>query len=254
MTRSAHVIGMGEVGRRVHDALVSRDWTVRPVTRDAGWNATERIDDDAVRIVAVREEGLAGVLARLDPRLAPRTILLQNGFLEPNHDDVDEYARGLIWFTSKREFFEVLQPSIFHGECARPVVEALNAAGIAAEYTDERANFLREMIVKCVWNAVVGLPLAVHEINLGAYLSGRRAELEALVAESAHAASVHYGVDVDPTLCLDRIEATTATLHWVRGSAKALAWRAGAIASFGRRHGVPTPVTDRLLLETESSS
>ena len=44
-----------------------------------------------------------------------------------------------------------------------------------------------------------------------------------------------------------KILETTKELGWVRGGAKALAWRNGAIARFGRRHGIPTPVNDRLL-------
>ena len=44
-----------------------------------------------------------------------------------------------------------------------------------------------------------------------------------------------------------KILETTVDLGWVRGGTKALAWRNGALARFGRRHGVPTPVNDRLL-------
>ena len=44
-----------------------------------------------------------------------------------------------------------------------------------------------------------------------------------------------------------RIDETIGPIGFVTGGAKALPWRNGAIAAFGRRHRVATPVTDRLL-------
>ena len=67
----AHVIGMGEVGRRLAGALEQAGWEVVPVTRQEGWDRTVDTTDPAPRIVAVREEALAAVLERLPEELAP---------------------------------------------------------------------------------------------------------------------------------------------------------------------------------------
>ena len=103
------------------------------------------------------------------------------------------------------------------------------------------------MIVKGIWNGVVGLPLAVHDVDLATYFESHAEELEELVAESAAAAGKNYDVDVDPAAALRKIRDTTTELGWVRGGKKALPWRNGAVAWFGRQYGVPTPVNDRLL-------
>ncbi|RMG47275.1 MAG: hypothetical protein D6718_03930 [Acidobacteria bacterium] len=162
-------------------------------------------------------------------------------------------TRGLIWFTSKGEFFASLRPSLFHGPLAEELVGPLAAGGLAVECVAGREAFRREMILKGIWNAVVGLPLAVHGVTLGEYLQRYEDELAALLEESAAAASAEYGVTVgagDARACLAR---TTGPIQWVRGGVKAIPWRNGAIVEMGRRHGVPTPVNERLIRAAEAS-
>jgi ketopantoate reductase len=244
----AIVVGMGNVGRSLAAALSRAGWDVVPVTRDEGWPEAGDETDPAPRIVAVREEHLADVLARFAPALRPRLVLVQNGFLEAVHGDLGPVTRGLIYFTAKNEFYKALCKSPFHGALAAGLAAALEAGGIPSKVLAERDEFLRAMIVKGVWNAVVGLPLAVHAVDLATYLDAYRDEFEALVAESVAAAGAEYGVQVSAAVTERKILETTASLGWVKGGAKALGWRNGAIAQFGRRHGVPTPVNDRLLL------
>jgi ketopantoate reductase len=243
----AFVIGMGEVGRRLAGALSDAGWDVLPVTRDRGWTEAADENDTAPRVVAVREEELGAALERLPRALLPRVVLVQNGFLEAVHGPLDSVTRGLIYFTSKGDFFEVLCASPFHGPLAAGLVAALRAGRIPCSEVAERDAYLRAMIVKGVWNVVVGLPLAVHGVDLATYLHRHRDELEALAAESTAAAGAEYGVDISGAVAVRKILETTSALGWVKGGAKALQWRNGAIARFGRRHGVPTPVNDRLL-------
>jgi len=243
----AFVIGRGEVGGRLGQALRSAGVRVIEVTRTAGWDLALDGHDVSPRIVAVREEDLQAVLDRFSPALRDRLVLVQNGFLEAVHGDLGGVTRGLVYFTSKGDFFEILCPSPFHGPLARPMTEAVARGGIPCEIPADRDAALRAMIVKGVWNAVVGLPLAVHGVDLGTYQSTKSGELDALAAESVAAAGMEYGVEVSGADTVRKIRDTTGKLGWVRGGAKALAWRNGAIARFGRRHGVPTPVNDRLL-------
>lgn len=243
----AYVIGMGEVGRRIAGTLERAGFAVQPVTRALGWDTATDPRDPSPRIVAVREESLDAVLSRFPPTLRDRLVLVQNGFLEPIHGDLGPVTRGLIYFTSKGDFFRVLCPSPFYGKQALPLAAALAEGGIPTDVIEDWSDFLGAMVVKGIWNAVVGLPLAVHGVDLKTYLRDQRGELEALVRESAAAAGAHYDVRVDAAAALRKILDTTGELGSVRGGKKALGWRNGAIAWFGRQHGVETPVNDRLL-------
>jgi len=245
--QQAQIIGMGEVGRRIEDALTRAGWTVHPVTRQEGWDRALDESDPSPRIVAVREEALEGILGRFPPTMRERLVLVQNGFLEPVSGDLGPVTRGLIYFTSKGEFYRELCPSSFHGRQALPLAAALAEGGIATRTLDDLGEFLVAMVVKGIWNAVVGLPLAVHGVDLASYLRDRRREFEELVDESARASGPEYNVRIDPAAAMRTILETTGELGWVRGGKKALPWRNGAIAWFGRKHGVETPINDRLL-------
>lgn len=244
------VIGPGEVGRRLAAALEAAGAGPRLVHRDAGWEAALDPADPAPRIVAVREEDLGAAWARFDAPLYGRLVLVQNGFLEGRigaPGELAEASRGLIWFTAKGAFFRELMPSLFFGPAAGALAGALARGGLAARLVPDAAAFRRELVLKGAWNAIVGLPLAVHGVDLATYRSAFAAELAALADESCRAASAEYGVAVDADEALARLAATTGELGSVRGGTRALPFRNGAIARFGRRHGVPTPVTDRLL-------
>jgi ketopantoate reductase len=247
MSDEAFVVGMGEVGRRLAAALERAGWTVWPVGRSEGWEAATDTSNPAPRIVAVREEDLQSVLDRLPGSVRRRAVLVQNGFLEAVHGELEPVSRGLIYFTSKKEFYRELCPSPFHGPLATSIAEALGSGGVATELIDDRGTFLKAMIVKGIWNGVVGLPLAVHGVDLATYLLEHRGELEDLADEGARACGAQYGVEVSGAAAVAKLLETTADLGHVKGGAKALAWRNGAIALFGRRHGIPTPVNDRLL-------
>lgn len=241
------IVGLGDVGRRIREALAKDGWTVQVVTRSEGWPAALDPADDATRLIAVREDDLAGVLNRFPRGLRGRLMLVQNGFLEVRLDGLGPVSRGLIYFTAKGDFFKVLAPSVFHGPLAAPIAEGLERGGIAARVEPDRGAFLRTMIVKGLWNSAVGLPPAAHQVDLGTYLDDRGDEFEALVDEGARAAGAAYGVTVAGADAARVIRESTVPLRHMRGGTTALAWRNGAIATMGRRHGVPTPVNDRLL-------
>ncbi len=243
----AFVVGTGEVGRRLATALAVAGWATIPVTRERGWEAALREDDPAPRIVAVREEDLGAVLERLTGPLRSRAVLVQSGFLEAVHGPLGPVTRGLLWLTAKEAFFSVLCKSQFHGPLAGAIAGTLGTGGIPCSVLEGRDDFLRAMIVKGAWNAVVGLPLAVHRMSLAAYLESQRDEMEALIDECARAAGAEYGVEASAAVAERKLLETTTRLGWVKGGTRALAWRNGAIARFGRRHAIPTPVNDRLL-------
>jgi ketopantoate reductase len=241
------VIGRGQVGQRLGDALAAAGWDVRYVTRTSGWEAALDADDAAPRLLCMREDDLPEAYARFPTSLRDRLVLVQNGFLEVVLGEQPLVSRGLIWFTAKGDFFEQLRDSSFYGTHAEPLAGALTRGGIPSGVHPTRDEFVAEMIVKGAWNCIVGLPPGLHELTLGEYLERERAECEALVGEATAAAGAFYGVPVAAEAALDTLLTTTRPLGRVRGGAKALAWRNGAVAIMGRRCGVPTPTHDRLL-------
>lgn len=241
------VIGAGNVGRRLGAALDAAGVPTVLVTRTTGWDTALDPGLRAPRIVAVREESLGDVLARMPATLHDRLVLVQNGFLEVVHGPLPHVTRGLVWFNAKEASFRELAPTLFHGPLAAGLAAALARGGLdVREIADPRA-FVHAMIVKGAWNAVVGLPLAVHGVDLATYLATFGPECRAILAEACAAATAEYGVAVRPDEAEDVLRRTTASIGDARGGTKALAWRNGAIVEMGRRHGVPTPVNAALI-------
>jgi hypothetical protein len=241
----AFVIGMGEVGRRLAAALQASGVEVVPVTRHAGWD--EALADDAgARIVCVGEAELAAVLARL-ATVPPRSlVLVQNGWIRPELAALRGHTRGLIWFTSKREFFRVLRPSLFAGPLAAGLARALSAGGIAAAAVEELA-FRAAEAEKMGFNCLVGLPLAVHRLTLAAYLERHAEEARSVFEEAVTVTGRALGVGVEPRWWPEFLHAAEP-LGWVTASVpKALSHRNAAVVALAQELGLAAPANARLL-------
>jgi hypothetical protein len=242
-----YIVGAGEVGRRLGRALRATGSKVIDVTRHEGWEDA-REDPIGIRLLCVREEDLSTVLDRLT-RVPERLIVcVQNGWIRPLVSHTTEVTRGLIWFTSKGDFFEVLRESPFHGPCAAELVARLTAAGIPAGSVDE-GLFAALEADKMGFNCVVGLPLAVHGATLERYLTDHYDEARALFEESVSTCAHELGTPAAPgwwrKFCI-----SARPLGWVRATAaKALEFRNGAVARLAEQHGIAVPVTERLLRE-----
>jgi ketopantoate reductase len=241
----AFVVGMGEVGRRLAAALAAGGLDVRPVTRDSGWGEALADGGGAV-IVAVREEALEEVLARTAAVPTQRLVFVQNGWIRPLLAGRPGCTRGLIWFTSKGEFFRVLRPSVLAGPLAPALARALGRGGIAAEVAAQ-GRFAAAEAEKMAFNCVVGLPLAVHRVTLAEYLAGHGEEAQEVFREAAQVTARALGVEV-PGGTWRRFLRFTRPIGWLRASApKALEFRNGAVVRLARERGIATPANARLL-------
>ncbi|MGE5236054.1 MAG: ketopantoate reductase family protein [Acidobacteriota bacterium] len=241
----AVVIGMGEVGRRISSALTAAGIPWTGVTRSAGWAEVNR-EPQPLRVVCVREEALAEVLSRLAGCDPASVVLVQNGWIRPLLAGWDGCTRGLVWFTSKGEFFRTLRPSPFSGPVAGVIAAALDRGGIPAETAADDA-FRGLDAEKMGFNCVVGLPLAIHGMSLGEYLEARREEAEALFRESVETCAEALAVSASTDWWGTFLRAVEP-LGWLRAStAKALEFRSGAVLRLARELGRPVPVTARLL-------
>jgi ketopantoate reductase len=239
------VVGMGEVGRRLAGGLVASGVDVVPVTRQKGW---ERLDEDrhAPVLVCVREDALGDAMARLRGVAPERLVFVQNGWIRPLLGELPGCSRGLIWFTSKGEFFQVLRESVFSGPAAAVVAERLNRGGIPAT-AQEPAAFARAEAEKMGFNCVVGLPLAVHGVSLGEYTRRHAIEAEAVFSEATGVTARALGVPPSGSWWPDFLR-VAEPLGWVRsGAPKSLEYRNGAIVRLAATLGMAAPVNEALL-------
>jgi ketopantoate reductase len=241
----AYVVGMGEVGRRLAAAMSATGVEVLPVTRDAGWEQAIA-DGAAMMVVAVREEALAEVVERLAAVPPERLVFVQNGWVRPLLARTPGCTRGLIWFTSKGEFFRVLRPSVLAGPWAAPLSAILASGGITAVAADGGA-FAAAEAEKMGFNCVVGLPLAVHGVTLARYLQGRDGEARAVFSEALEVTARALGVP-PPAAAWREFVGVSEPIGWLQpSSAKALEYRNGAVVRLARDLGMSAPVNSRLL-------
>lgn len=241
----AHVIGMGEVGRRLAGALHRAGVAALPVTRTQGWDEA-REDREGICLVCVREEALADVLDTLHGVPSKRLVLVQNGWIRPLLHDLPDATRGLIWFTSKDEFFQILRPNVFSGPAAADLSLALAAGGLPSEAV-ESGTFDRLDADKMGFNCLVGLPLAVHGLSLGDYLDSYREEARAVFDEAVDACSTATDAGIEPAGWEAFLE-SARHLRWVRATeAKALDFRNRAVVALAAELGRDAPVNSVLL-------
>lgn len=246
----AFVVGMGEVGRRLAAALRADGAEVVEVTRTTGWDRAQSTEPGP-RILAVREEVLPQVLDRLVATPPQDLVAVQNGWIRDMLPS-NEVTRGLIWFTSKGDFFRCLRPSPFTGAWSDALVAALSAHGIPSSAVDAIA-FNRLDADKMGFNCVVGLPLAVHGLSLAEYLDTMVAEARALFQESVAVCAATAGV-APPEQAWEHFLASAAPLGWVRvPRAKALELRNGAVVRLARTLGLEAPVNEDLLAGHEAA-
>jgi hypothetical protein len=160
-------------------------------------------------------------------------------------------TRGLIYFTAKGDFFSQLTDSLFWGPYGGYIAASLNKGAILAREVASKDEFTQHMIIKGIWNSLVGLPLHVHKVSLGEYADSQENEIKAIIDESIRVTMLKYGaqLQLDTEEIWSLFKETTKYLRWMKRSGKAvgLAARNAAIQKWGIEFGCPTPCTDALL-------
>jgi ketopantoate reductase len=173
-------------------------------------------------------------------------VLVQNGWIRPLLDNHPLATRGLIWFTAKGDFFRILRPSPFIGPWASALSSVLESGGISAVEVDA-ADFDLLDADKMGFNCVVGLPLAVHGLTLGEYLSTHSQEARQVFTEAVSICSRALNAEAGEDLWNGFLR-SAAPLDWVKTSrAKALEFRNGAVVSLAEELGLEAPINASLL-------
>ena len=250
--KTAFIIGRGEVGTRLGGALETAGIEVRYVTRHEGWADAVAADTEIPRLLCMREEDFTDALSQLAAVPASSLVSVQNGWVKPLLREPESITRGLIWFTSKGDFFRSLRPSPVHGPLAKALVEALSVGGLDVTAVESKQRFSQLEADKMGFNCVVGLPLAVHGITLGEYLEARTDEARAVFEEAAGICAQALGVEAEPSWWSSFV-ASCEPLGWVATSkAKALEFRNRAVVELAASMGRNAPANQALLSAVES--
>ncbi|MFJ9564906.1 ketopantoate reductase family protein [Streptomyces fuscichromogenes] len=248
-------------GIRVHSALFG-DFTA-PV--EAGTALREPVD---ACLVTVKATTLDAALTRIPPAALGDALLVPflNGVEHPallrSRYSPDQVAPSVIRVESTRTapgvvrhtspFAEIdLTGAKVPGPRLEALAAALTAAGPATRVLDDETTVLW---AKMAFLAPLALLTTRYALPLGEARTRHREELASLVAETA-AVSRACGAPVDPARALARYDAfPPATKSSMQRDAEAgrpleLDAIGGALLRAADRHGVPVPVTARIVRE-----
>lgn len=151
-TGTAVVVGLGEMGSVFARGFLRTGQVVVPVLRDTDARTTAmEIGTPAVVLVAVGEEDLHDVLARIPRQWRPQLALLQNELLPRDwaQHDIDAPTVAVVWFEKKRgQDVKVILPTPLYGPAADRLGAALAALGIPFRILTDPQALLFELVRK----------------------------------------------------------------------------------------------------------
>ncbi len=251
------IIGGGRVGGALADRHAQRLADAHgPITLLRRADDPERALSGAPGrpiIVAVRNDDLSGVLARVPTARRGDLVLIQNGMLRPWIAEHGlEPTRGLLFFAVPRRGAEP-EPggdSPFFGRHAALVAAWLSALGLPASVVSEQA-FAELELEKLIWNSAFGLLCERRAAPVGVIVDQHLAELRALVQEFVaigRPALALPPMDAAASDALvDSLCAYSRSIASYRGAVKEWPWRNGWFVDEARRQGRAAPVHEDLL-------
>ena len=235
------VIGAGRIGSALHqlDPIA-----IRLIDREQGWAALDEAEGEAI-VVAVRNDDLDPVLARVPTRRRGDLVFVQNGMLRPwlAEQGLSDATRGLL-FMAVAKRGDPIQPggaSPFCGPRAALVVEGLTSRVVPAEVV-EPSRFVEIELEKLLWNCVFGLCCEVFAATVGEVVEQHRAELHALVGELLAIGERVFDVALQLDPLVERLCAYSRSIADYRGAVKEWRWRNGAFVLAAEQQGVEAPI------------
>ncbi len=149
------IIGIGNMGKSFAQAFLSLGHPVYPVLRRTDPAAVaEAVPDPALVLVAVREEGLPGVLASLPDAWRGSVALLQNELLPRDwqQHDLTDPSIAIVWFERRKN----MPPTPYYdnpvyGPQADLLAEAFEALEMPVQRIETDDELLFELVRKNVY-------------------------------------------------------------------------------------------------------
>ncbi|MEM1030397.1 MAG: hypothetical protein AAF928_10975 [Myxococcota bacterium] len=226
------IVGTGRVGGALAKRAEAAGADVSLVTREEGWRAIDERDDPI--FVAVRNDDLDGVLARVAPAHHGRFVFTQNGMLRPwlsQHGLLHLASRGLLFFAVAARGAPLVpgSESLFAGPQAPAVVAWLRRLEIPARQVAPEA-FAEVELEKLLWNCTMGLMCELTGTTVGDVVDRHTAQWRDLVDELLRVGMPCFGLDLDPPAqrALEaRLASYSRSISDYRASVKEWPWRNG---------------------------
>ena len=149
------IVGIGEMGGVFARGFLRSGHPVYPVTRQMDFaQATVRLPEPALTLVAVAELDLATVLERVPTPWRDRLGLLQNELLPRDWErhGIDDPTVISVWFEKKPgQDAKVLVPSPVYGPHAGLIEAALDSLSIPTRLLERREDMVFELVRKNIY-------------------------------------------------------------------------------------------------------
>jgi len=225
------IVGAGRVGTAWAQRGQARGVPHTLVTRRDGWEAIAK--SDAPIVLAVRNDDLAPVVERIEPKHHARLVFTQNGMLRPwlASRGLENATRGLLFFAvpSRGAPLEPGGESPFVGPQSQAVVDWLGSIEVPATVTTPAA-FAETELEKLIWNCSFGL-LCEHTAKpVGAIVEEHDELLSPLIDELLTVGMPAFGLSLTPAAreaMKDRLRDYSRSIPSYRGAVKEWPWRNG---------------------------
>jgi ketopantoate reductase len=247
--KKIEVIGAGRIGTALCEREPSR---FSLIDREHGW---ERLDVEAGApiLLAVRNDDLEPVLARVPAHRHGDLTFVQNGMLRPwlAAHGLTNATRGLLFIAVPKRGAPI-EPggeSPFHGPHAQALVDAFTAAELPARCVDAQ-QFAAIELEKLLWNSCFGLLCDAFDCDVGTVVREHFDELHALVAELLEVGAPALGISLALDALVERLAAYSRSIPMFRAACKEWRWRNGWFVELARERGMSLPNHERLLALT----
>ncbi|MEN0061897.1 MAG: hypothetical protein AAGA48_07070 [Myxococcota bacterium] len=234
------IIGAGRIGTALASRAEAAGQPVALITRTEGWDRLSTREGPI--LVAVRNDGLADVVARTPEARRADLVFLQNGAIRDRLAQlgVPDADRGLIYFLVAQRGGPVVggQKSVFTGRHAAMVEHWFTSLGLAAEAVPREA-FADWEWEKHVWIAAHGVLCPALDATVGEIGTTHRGHLDTLVEEWAALGIAEWNVRTPPPALVERLVMYSAEISDYKPSFKAYEDRNGWFIAVAAKHGLP---------------
>lgn len=183
MKQPVIIIGMGNMGQSFARGLLKSGYPVYPVLRETDpAEVAALVPDPALVLVAVREDGLDGVLSELPAAWRDRVGLLQNELLPSDWQthDLPQPTVAVVWFERRKNLPPTpYYPNPVYGPHADILLDALNALEMPTKPIESMDELLFEMVRKNVYILAKNIVGLAAEGTIGEVWSEHRDLFEA---------------------------------------------------------------------------
>ncbi len=242
MSRPMIIIGAGRVGGALAARAAEAGIEHTLVDRTEGWDAIEA--SDAPIFVAVRNDDLASVVAKIPESAHARLVFTQNGMLRPwlDHHGLASATRGLLFFAvpSRGAPLDPGGNSPFVGPQATTVTEWLARIQVPASVVDGEAFAVTEL-EKLLWNCCFGLLCEHTGKSVGAIVEEHDDTFSQLADELILWGMPAFDLSLDAAArdaMKERLRAYSRSIADYRGAVKEWPWRNGWFVQIAREPGL----------------